>query len=121
MSNKEQLSSISFSALKEVQAALACFRDKKPYTHPVHGNISLEELKYLVVDTAIERIKSQIHILPDTNLGYTKKFLFDYLEEFGLVDQFEKWIHGQTTGVDQQNEAIYFTVDVLNFFSELRK
>jgi len=111
----------SYLTLKQIQQALVYFGNSIPYPHPTYGNLGPESFKIIVVDPLVDQFTSQIHILPDTNLGYTKKFLFDYLEEFGLVDQFEKWIHGHTTGVDQQNEPIYFTVDVLNFFSELRK
>lgn len=39
-----------YAALGHVQDALACYRDKAQYVHPEHGAISLEELKYLVVD-----------------------------------------------------------------------
>jgi hypothetical protein len=40
-------------ALEQMQIALACFRDGQHYIHPVHGPLGFEELKYLVVDTAI--------------------------------------------------------------------
>ena len=41
------------AALEEVQRALACDRDGLTYTHPEHGAICLEEVKYLVVDEAL--------------------------------------------------------------------
>ncbi len=40
--------------LREVQRALECYRDKTPYTHPTHGTITLEELKYLVIDPVVD-------------------------------------------------------------------
>lgn len=44
-------------ALLEVQRLLACFRDKAPYVHPVHGQLALEEFKYLVVDPVVEQLE----------------------------------------------------------------
>jgi hypothetical protein len=43
-------------ALGEVQTALACYRDEARYVNPEHGIITLEELKYLVVDPLLESI-----------------------------------------------------------------
>jgi hypothetical protein len=40
--------------LRDVQQALACMRDGKPYIHPEHGVLTLEEVKYTIVDPAIE-------------------------------------------------------------------
>jgi len=42
-------------ALQEVQKALACFRDDEQYVHPVHGELCLEEVKYVLVDAAIAK------------------------------------------------------------------
>lgn len=41
------------AALIEVQRAIANDRDGEQYTHPVHGKLALEEVKYLIVDAAI--------------------------------------------------------------------
>ena len=41
-------------ALLQVQNALACDRDGIPYVHPEHGEITLEEVKYLVVDKVLD-------------------------------------------------------------------
>jgi hypothetical protein len=42
-------------ALKFAQTALADWRDgEDTTTHPEHGELNLEEVKYFVVDTAIE-------------------------------------------------------------------
>ena len=43
------------AALCDVQAALACHRDGVTYRHPVHGQIALEEVKYLIVDPVIAK------------------------------------------------------------------
>jgi hypothetical protein len=45
-------------ALEQLQIALACFRDGQHYIHPTHGPIGFEELKYLVVDTAVSIAKT---------------------------------------------------------------
>lgn len=43
-------------ALKFVQTALANWRDGKDITkHPVFGHLHLEEVKYCIVDTALEQ------------------------------------------------------------------
>lgn len=47
------------AALGDVQAALACLRDDVDYIHPKHGKISLEEVKYLIVDPAINKADPQ--------------------------------------------------------------
>jgi len=41
-------------ALKFVQYALAQDRDGLPIRHPEHGEICLEEVKYIVVDPALD-------------------------------------------------------------------
>ena len=48
-----------YAALREVQRALACDRDGIPYAHPVHGRITLEEVKYTVVDPALSRAEGK--------------------------------------------------------------
>ena len=40
-------------ALKAVQDALAAHRDGIPYVHPTHGPLTLEEVKYVIVDPAL--------------------------------------------------------------------
>lgn len=42
------------AALIEVQRAIANDRDGEQYTHHIHGKLALEEVKYLIVDAAIE-------------------------------------------------------------------
>ncbi len=44
------------AALKFVQTALANWRDEQDIVHPEHGRLNLEEVKYLVVDTALEPV-----------------------------------------------------------------
>ncbi len=44
-------------ALLCVQEALAAFRDGVPYVHPTHGQLSLEEVKYVLVDPALEILR----------------------------------------------------------------
>lgn len=44
--SKEEL----LAGLLEVQTALACFRDGRPYISPEHGELRLEEVKYCIVD-----------------------------------------------------------------------
>lgn len=44
------------SALRDVQEALACIRDNKPYIHPKHGTLSPEEVKYCIVDPILESL-----------------------------------------------------------------
>jgi len=41
-------------ALRIVQDALAAFRDDQPFTLPGHGEVCLEEVKYLVVDPVLD-------------------------------------------------------------------
>jgi len=48
----------ALEALKQVQIALACHRDNLDYIHPQHGKICLEEVKYCIVDPAIEAIEN---------------------------------------------------------------
>jgi len=45
--------------LRETQRALACYRDEEEYVHPVHGHLCLEEVKYLLVDRAIEALTGE--------------------------------------------------------------
>ena len=40
-------------ALRVVQSALAAHRDAQPFFLPYYGEVSLEEVKYLVVDPAL--------------------------------------------------------------------
>jgi hypothetical protein len=42
-------------ALTFVQYALAQYRDNLPIIHPVHGELTLEEVKYCVVDPALDQ------------------------------------------------------------------
>lgn len=42
----------AYDAILEVQSALADYRDGRQYSHPKHGELSLEEVKYCVVDPA---------------------------------------------------------------------
>lgn len=41
-------------ALKDLQEAITCFRDGRPYYHPVLGQLSMEELKYNLIDPLLE-------------------------------------------------------------------
>lgn len=50
---------MAVDALKQVQIALAAHRDGEKYVHPdhpEHGEMTLEELKYCVVDPALDYI-----------------------------------------------------------------
>jgi hypothetical protein len=50
---------VALEALKDVQAALAGWRDgEETYEHPEHGKLSLEEVKYCIVDQAITFIEA---------------------------------------------------------------
>lgn len=42
-------------ALTAAWNAIACHRDNVPYVHPVHGTLTLEEVKYLILDPALEK------------------------------------------------------------------
>lgn len=43
-------------ALSDVQDALAAHRDNMPYVHAMHGQITLEEVKYLIVDPVMTKL-----------------------------------------------------------------
>jgi hypothetical protein len=45
----------AYEALKIVQTALACARDGVPYIHPKHGDMRLEEVKYVFVDPVVQQ------------------------------------------------------------------
>ena len=45
--------------LRFVQLALANWRDGEDIIHPEHGILTLEEVKYLVVDPAISKAKQE--------------------------------------------------------------
>ena len=46
-------------ALEFVQYALACWRDQEPITHIKHGVMSLEEVKYCIVDVTLDEINGR--------------------------------------------------------------
>jgi len=46
-------------ALEAAQAAIAAERDGDAYVHPVHGPMTLEEVKYVLIDPALAKAKGE--------------------------------------------------------------
>jgi hypothetical protein len=63
-------------------------------------------------------VENRVIASPNHNLGYTKSYLLGWMEANSyLSHQFTKWIAGQTVGVSDDNETVYYYNDVVRYLT----
>lgn len=66
-------------------------------------------------------IVADLRILPTPNHknGYTKSYLYGWMESTGVysVELFRKWMNGQTVGMTDNCEVVYYYHDVIRYFT----
>lgn len=57
---------------------------------------------------------------PNHEYGYTKTYLIGWMESTGVysVKMFRKWMSGQTVGVSDSGETVYYYNDVVKYFTQ---
>lgn len=73
-----------------------------------------EEVEVKTID-----IGGRTFAAPNNGMGYTKSYLYGYMEANSYsLDLFKSWMDGQTVGVNDNGETVYYYHDVFRFVTK---
>jgi len=71
---------------------------------------------YSVIEVRTEQIGGRTFAVPNHEMGYTKSYLRGYMAaNYYSVDLFQQWMSGQTVGVSDSGETVYYYNDVVKY------
>lgn len=55
---------------------------------------------------------------PNHRMGYTESYLFNWMKSVDFdINTFIIWMNGQTVGVSESGETVYYYNDVVKYFT----
>jgi hypothetical protein len=73
---------------------------------------------YSVIEVRTEQIGGRTFAAPNHELGYTESYLFGYMTTSHYsTDLFQQWMSGQTVGVSDSGETVYYYNDVVKYLT----